>query len=315
MMTLVCALPLIARLAGCTAPDALAVGYVEGEYVNLAPVTAARLVEVTPRQGDRVKAGDKVARQERTDAEIAFAEAEAARDQAEAELANLREGSRPEEIAVTEASLAAALVRLSEAERQAVRQTTLADRGVVAQAALDAVVATRDTARSDVAQLQAQLSVERLPARSQVVKAAEGRFRSAEAALRSAAWQLDQRSLVAPATGEITDIFLRAGEISGPTAPVVSLLPDGAWKLVVFVGERDFSGIAPGDALAVRCDGCPDDLRATVSYVSSEPEFTPPVIYSVENRQKLVYRVEARPTGRDINLRPGQIVDVSLAAD
>lgn len=313
MMSVICALPLIARLASCAAPETLAVGYVEGEYVNLAPVAAARLVEVTPRQGDRVEAGETVAWQERTDAEIVLAEAEAARDQAEAELANLREGSRPEEIAVTEASLAAAQVRLSEAERQAERQTALADRGVVAQAALDAIVAARDTAQADVAQLRAQLAVERLPARAQVVKAAEGRLRSAEAAVRNAAWQLGQRSLVAPAAGEITDVFLRAGEIAGPAAPAVSLLPDGAWKLVVFVGETAFAGIAPGDTLAVRCDGCPEGLRATVSYVSDEPEFTPPVIYSVENRQKLVYRVEARPAGRDITLRPGQIVDVSLA--
>ena len=63
----------------------------------------------------------------------------------------------------------------------------------------------------------------------------------------------------------------------------------------------------------MRCDGCPDGLTATVSYVSDEPEFTPPVIYSVENRQKLVYRIEARPTNGARRLRPGQIVDVALA--
>ena len=65
----------------------------------------------------------------------------------------------------------------------------------------------------------------------------------------------------------------------------------------------------------MRCDGCPPGLTATVSYVSDEPEFTPPVIYSVENRQKLVYRVEAKPVRRTAaSLRPGQIVDVALAA-
>ena len=63
----------------------------------------------------------------------------------------------------------------------------------------------------------------------------------------------------------------------------------------------------------MRCDGCPDGLTATVSYVADEPEFTPPVIYSVENRQKLVYRVEARPGPDARALRPGQIVDVALA--
>ena len=94
---------------------------------------------------------------------------------------------------------------------------------------------------------------------------------------------------------------------------MVSILPDGAYKLVVFVGETAVAGLAPGTELAVRCDGCPDGLTATVSYVSDEPEFTPPVIYSVENRQKLVYRVEARPGPDARALRPGQIVDVALA--
>jgi HlyD family secretion protein len=311
MTALLCALPLIARLAACAAPDVLAVGYVEGEYVHLAPVTAATLVEVVPRQGDRVAAGATVARQERADAEIALAEAEAARGEAEAELANLREGSRPEEIAVTEAALEAARVRLREAERQASRQTALAERGVVPEADLDAVLATRDTARADVAQLEAELAVQRLPARPQVVAAAESRLAAAEAAVRDARWRLDQRDLAAPATGEVADVFRRAGEIAGPAAPVLSLLPDGAFKLVVFVGETDIAGIAPGDRLAVRCDGCPPDLAATVSYVADGPEFTPPVIYSVENRQKLVYRVEAKPAEGAARLRPGQIVDVS----
>ncbi len=312
MTGLLCALPLLARLLACPSPEVLAVGYVEGDYVNLAPVTSAELTEVAVRIGDRVAAGDVVARQERTDAEIALAQADAARDQAEAELANLREGSRPEEIRVTEASLEAAQVRLREAERQADRQTALARQGVVPQANLDTVIADRDTARSDVAQLEAQLAVERLPARPQVVAAAESQLKGAEAAVRDAAWRLEKRDVTAPVAGEVADVFRRTGEIAGPTAPVVSILPDGAYKLVVFVGETAVAGLAPGSRLAVRCDGCPDGLTATVSYVASSPEFTPPVIYSVENRQKLVYRIEARPPPDDRSLRPGQIVDVSL---
>ena len=163
MTGFLCALPLLAGLLSCPPDDVLAVGYVEGEYVQLAPVSSAELVEVAVRQGDRVTTGQPVARQERTDAEIALAEAEAARAEAEAELANLREGSRPEEIAVTEAALEAAQVRLGEAQRQAERQTALARRNVVSQANLDTAIAERDTAQTEVKQLLAQLAVERLP--------------------------------------------------------------------------------------------------------------------------------------------------------
>ena len=313
MTGFLCSLKLMASLLGCPASDVLAVGYVEGDYVRLAPVSVAELVEIAVRQGDRVEAGQVVARQERADAEIALAEAEAARDEAEAELANLREGSRPEEIAVTEAALEAAQVRLGEAQRQAERQTALARRDVVSQANLDTAIAERDTAQTEVKQLHAQLAVERLPARQQLVAAAESRLAGAEAAVNDARWHLDKRTLTAPVDGEVTDVFRRVGEIAGPTDPVVSILPDGAWKLVVFVGETAVAGLAPGTLLAVRCDGCPDGLTATVTYVSDEPEFTPPVIYSVENRQKLVYRVEARPGPDARALRPGQIVDVGLA--
>ena len=92
---------------------------------------------------------------------------------------------------------------------------------------------------------------------------------------------------------------------------MVSLLPEGAVKLRLFVPETAISAIARGSRLQVRCDGCPDGLTATVSYVADGPEFTPPVIYSLENRQKLVYLIEARPdAGSD--LKPGQIVDVAL---
>lgn len=103
------------------------------------------------------------------------------------------------------------------------------------------------------------------------------------------------------------------GDIAGPSAPVVSLLPDGAVKLKLYVPEPLFSSVEIGALLSVRCDGCPDDLVARVSYAAPEPEFTPPVIYSLETRQKLVHLVEARPESDAGMLKPGQIVDVSLA--
>ena len=94
---------------------------------------------------------------------------------------------------------------------------------------------------------------------------------------------------------------------------MLSVLPDGAFKLRVYVPETALSSIRVGAGLMVRCDGCGEGMRATVSYISPDPEFTPPVIYSLENRQKLVYLVEARPDDDAWALTPGQIVDVDLA--
>jgi HlyD family secretion protein len=165
-------------------------------------------------------------------------------------------------------------------------------------------------AATSVSELEARLAVARLPAREGEVRAAEGRLRGAEAAARQAAWRLEKRVLAAPVAGEVADVFRRVGELAGPTVPVVSILPDGGHKLVVYVPETDFATLALGQRLAVGCDSCPPGLTAAITFVSDAPEFTPPVIYSVENRQKLVYRVEARPEGDAPVLRPGQIVDV-----
>ena len=200
-------------------------------------------------------------------------------------------------------------MRLREAERQAERQTALAGAASCRRPTSTprSPTATRRGPRSP--QLEAELAVA-APAGAR----AGGRRRREPArgrrggGARRRAGSSSKRDLAAPVAGEVTDVFRRTGEIAGPTEPVVSILPDGAFKLVVFVGETGVRRRSrPATVLAVRCDGCPDGLTATVSYVSDEPEFTPPVIYSVENRQKLVYRVEARPAdGRAAACGPGR---------
>ncbi|MER2605791.1 MAG: HlyD family efflux transporter periplasmic adaptor subunit, partial [Siculibacillus sp.] len=135
----------------------------------------------------------------------------------------------------------------------------------------------------------------------------------ARAALDSATWRLSERTLRAAVSGRVADVIRRPGEVAGPQAAVASFLPDGAIKLKLWVGEPAFSRVALGATVEVRCDGCGPGLTARVTYVAPEPEFTPPVIYSVEARRKLVHLIEARPEGGNATrLQPGQIVDVVL---
>ncbi|MFQ5621792.1 MAG: HlyD family secretion protein [Paracoccaceae bacterium] len=314
MSGILCAIPIVASLLGGCQPAAeLAVGYVEGEYVFLSPVAAAELTEVAVRRGDRVSAGQLVARQETTDAEIALSEAESAQLQTAAELENLLEGSRPEEIAVIEASLAAARAQIREAVRVAERQKKLVADGYVSQSVYDRAETELELAQTRARELEARLAVAKLPARASVIKAARKRLDGAKAAVRRAEWALAKRELTSPVDGEVADVFRHAGEIAGPAAPVVSILPDGAVKLKVYVPETALARLAIGESVVVNCDGCGGGARARISYISPDPEFTPPVIYSLTNRQKLVYLVEARPTGDDSRLKPGQIVDVVLS--
>lgn len=313
-MSFLCAVPLVASLLSACLPQApLAVGYVEGEYVLLAPSETAQVLSVNVRRGQRVEAGEALAVMEKRDAEIAIDQAAAALAQAAAELANLQQGKREEEIDVLKADLVKAEADEAEASRELDRAEGLFARGIATQAQYDKAKTALTLASAEVGQARANLAVAKLPARPEEIEAAEYKRDGAKAELEQARWRLSQRVIDAPADGRIDDIVRNPGDVAGPSAPVISMLPDGAVKLKVYVPEDAFSSIKVGSTLTVRCDGCEAGLTARVSYVSPDPEFTPPVIYSLEARQKLVYLVEAKPVADARRLQPGQIVDVLLA--
>ena len=314
-MSFVCTVPIIASLfASCNPVAPLAVGYVEGEFVLLAPIDVSQVTELSVKRGDRVESGSVIATLDEGDALIAVAQAEAGLAQAEAQLADIKIGKRPEEIAVLEATLRSAKAQSEESARVLARISDLYKRGTATKAQLDEATTQVEVGEAAISQAEANLAVAHLPARPEVIKAVENQVKQARATLDQANWRLSKRRITAPTAGRIDDVIRNPGDLAGPSAPVVSLLPDGAVKLKVYVPEGSFSSVAAGDVLAVNCDGCKPGLMARVSYVSPDPEFTPPVIYSLETRQKLVYLVEARPEGDATSLQPGLIVDVSLSA-
>lgn len=311
-MSLLCSLPVIASLfAACAPPAPFATGYVEGEYTLVAPVATAQVATVAVQRGDRAAAGEVLVTMERQDAEIALAEAGANLAQAESQLADLLEGARPEEIDVIEATLASARLQADEARRERDRVIRLSERGVTTEAQREDAITGADVADARVAQVTAELAVARLPARPQAIARAKAAVAAAKAVRARMEWQLEQRSLSLPQPVTVVDVIRQSGEIAGPAAPVLSVLADGAVKLRLYIPEAAYAKVLVGDLLEVGCDGCAPGLRARISYVADQPEFTPPVIYSLESRQKLVYLIEARPEGEHA-LKPGQIVNVAL---
>jgi HlyD family secretion protein len=140
---------------------------------------------------------------------------------------------------------------------------------------------------------------------------AQQALREAEARLNSAKTRLGRRKVASPATGTIQQIYFRPGEMVPAGRPVVALLPPGNVKIRFFVPEATLPSISLGDTVTVRCDGCAPELAARVSFISRTAEYTPPVIYSLEERAKLVFLIEARPQHPE-NLRVGQPVTVLL---
>jgi HlyD family secretion protein len=141
---------------------------------------------------------------------------------------------------------------------------------------------------------------------------AEAALRTAEARLASAQTRLARRKIWSPVSGAVQQIYFRPGEQVPAGRPVVSLLPPGNIKIRFFVPEALLPKIALGQAVSINCDGCQAAVSAKVTFISRTTEFTPPVIYSQEERSKLVFLIEAR-TETPGELRVGQPVDVRLA--
>lgn len=288
-------------------------GYVEGEFLLVGAKVTGQLATLDVAAGDAVEAGDRLFGLDPKQAEARRTEAAARLEQAEAELQNLLKGKRPLEIAVIEAQVDEARARLALADAQYKRIDRLTGERVASQSQLDDARMSRDVAKAELERLKRELETARLPAREDEIEASRRNVNAARATLDAVATELDDLTQSAPRAGRVQEIFYREGEIVPAGRPVVSLLPPDNRKIRFFVPEAELSAVSLGEEVTVSCDGCPQTLRARISFVSDEAEYTPPVIFSVESRNKLVYKVEAVPSGPASALKPGQPVDVALS--
>jgi HlyD family secretion protein len=288
-------------------------GYVEGEFVRVAARSAGTLEQLLVARGDEVAAGALLFRLDAT-AEIAGRdEATAELAAAEARLADLRKGKRAPEIDLISAQKAQAQAMLELSAVNLRRQEQLAGTAAASREQLDAARATYQRDRARVEELDAALEVARLAGREDELAAAEAAVAKAQAAVAMAEWRLDEREATAPVAALVTDTLYRPGEHVGAGAPVVELLPPANVKLRFFVPQPLLGGLRIGQEVGFGCDGCPAELTARISFIAPEAEYTPPVIYSRESREKLVFLVEAEPDSAGPRLHPGQPVDVWLS--
>lgn len=286
-------------------------GYVEADYVMVAPDEGGRLVRLDVARGDTVAQGETLFAIE-SDAEIMARDEAAARlAQAEAELADLATGKRQPEIDAILAQRVQALAALEESKADYTRQMQLQADGYAAVKSVEAARARRDADRAKVVELDAELAVARMPGRDAAVDAARAAVEAARAGLAQADWTLDQKQGFAPAAAQVVDTLYEPGEMVPAGQPVVRLLPPGNLKVRFFVPETAVATIAVGDRVTVTCDGCAQPVAARVRFIAPEAEFTPPVIYSREERSRLVFMVEARAETGGESLRVGQPVDVA----
>lgn len=300
-------------LAGCAREETGALqGYVEGEFVHVATSGAGQLVQLMAVRGDRVAAGAPLFALESESETAALRQAREQLAAAEAQLRDLQEGRRPPELEVIRAQLAQAEAEARRAEADRDRDEAQFAAGGIPQAQLDRARAAAEAAAARVRELAGQLEVAGLPAREDQIRAQAAQVSAARAAVDQAQWRLDQKEITAPSAGLVFDTLYRVGEWVPSGRPVVRLLPPENVKVRFFIPEPELGRLAVGQAVMLRCDGCAADIPATVSYIATEAEYTPPIIYSNETRSKLVFMVEARPVDNGANLHPGQPVQVHV---
>ena len=287
-------------LGGSSRERALS-GYIEGEELYLSAPVSGTVATVAAVEGTRVAAGQPLftidpatlaAQGEQAEANVA-----AARTQIASAEANVRQ-------AEAEASAAAAEAERARRDLARLLSVKSADSAAVAGRDIDAARAALREANARVAAAQKTAQ-----ARRAQVGAAEAQAAGARAGGRELRIRVNQLSPAAPAAGRVEDVYFQPGEWVSANQPVVALLPDAKVKVRFFVPERQVARYRPGRQVRFSCDSCAAGMTATIRYVSPRPEFTPPIIFSRDSRDRLVFMVEAWPT-RPANLQPGLPVDV-----
>lgn len=300
--------------AGCSgSKGARYQGYVEGEFLYLASSQPGRLEHLAVTRGQQVERGTALFTLQAIEEKATQLQAQQQLAATEAQLADLETGKRAPEVAVVEAQLVQAQAAAQKSALHRERDEAQYRAGGVSREQLEASLAQARSDAAHVSELESQLEVARLPGRAQQLKAQSRQVQAARAVLDQADWRVGEKSIAAPQAGIVYDTLYREGEWVAAGNPVVQMLPPQNIKVRFFVPEKVLGSLALGRGVSLRCDGCAADVAATITYVSSAAEYTPPVIYSNETRGKLVYMVEAHPAPTDAaKLHPGQPLEVRL---
>ncbi|WP_298916941.1 HlyD family efflux transporter periplasmic adaptor subunit [uncultured Algimonas sp.] len=300
-------------LAGCNADvasDATSgIGYVEADWTYIAAPQNGTLVGVSVEEGARISAGQALFTLDTRDEVAALAAAEARLAQLESEARDTQTGARDPEIRALQAEVADARAALRQAERERERLLPLIEQGLEPANRMISLDAAVERAQARLSAAREQVAVARQPGRTDQQDARLAAVETALSQVDSARLVLEERQVSAQANGLVEEVFGRTGEHLNAGQPVLAIRETDGIKIRFYVPQAQLPAIDIGTIVRVAADGLNTFVQAEVTHIASEAEFTPPVIYSQETRDKLVFLVEAEP-GRVDGLRPGLPVDV-----
>jgi HlyD family secretion protein len=285
-------------------------GYAEADFVMVGPTQQGLLTAVFVARGDAVAIGAPLFTQDETDDQAARDQAAQMLAQAEKQLANLQQAASR-----LKSSRPRTTWRMPRNpgphRRRSERGEALLPKGDVTKQSVDQL-------RAD--HLSAQAKVERVAGGARAVARTHGPGRRDQAQRK--AWRAARRARHGRVAARATPRDRAGGRArrrrSRPPGRNhgggrAGRIAAAAGNIFVrfFVPERQLSTVHAGDPVTLACDGCPADLSATISFISPQAEYTPPLIYSESSNAKLVFLVEARPPlDQAAKLNPGEPMEV-----
>ncbi len=287
-------------------------GNVDIREVDMAFRVGGRINTIEVEEGARVQPGQKLATIDVAPINSRIAQSDAAIAEARARLAELRNGSRPQDVAQARAQLDAAQAALREAQQDVDRRQPLVEPGAISRDLWQTTLARRDQAKAQADAAREALSKLRVGARAEEIDAAEAQLRAAMASRGSLVVDRNDTSLTAAIAGTVITRAQEPGAIVQPGETVLTLSIDRPLRLRAYVAETDLSRVAPGMKVEVTADGNPKTYHGTIGFISPRAEFTPKTVQTEDLRTDLVYRMRITVTDPDDALRQGQPVTVTV---
>ena len=293
-------------------------GNVDLRQIDLAFNNNERIAAVLMQEGDRVRAGQVLARLDESRLEPQVAQAQAQRAAQLAVVERLHNGSRPEEIAQGKANVeaAAADARNARVQLERLQSASSTSAGAaVSQQDLDNAKAALDVAEAKLQLNQKTLDLLVVGPRKEDIAQAEAQLRANDAQVAFLKRQLADAVLVAPLDAVVRSRLMEPGDMASPQKAVFTLaILDPKW-VRAYVSEPDLGKVHPGMPAFITADSFPGRrFEGWVGFISSVAEFTPKPVQTEELRTKLVYelRVFVKDPSDDLRLGMPATVHVSL---
>jgi len=288
-------------------------GNVEVTEINMGFKTPGRVIRLFVEEGQKVNKEDKLASLDSAELESQLRQNKAYLSETVARLEELQAGSRPQEIEQARANVSYADAELNKAKKDYDRAKVLYNNGAISAQQMDSAQKIYDSAVSQNQRALEAFSLVKEGPRKEVIKAAADRVRQAKASVNTAEERLKDSVIYAPVSGVILRKNRELGETVSAGTPVYTIGDlENPW-IKVYVKEDKLGLVKLGQKAEVTTDTYPGKkYEGTVTYISSEAEFTPKNVQTQEERVKLVFGIKVSVKNLHDELKPGMPADVRI---